>query len=118
MHVHVLAGTPACIQRPCGLKADDFTLEEHAALFDAHNNLVRCVVPPGRLLVITMEGLINRTVNLGVLADFLQVTLVCIFLTLFFIGSPAPWMHARLVSVLAWSREHTLPLSERPDTLV
>jgi len=41
---------PAIIYRPCGLKTSDFTPSNHARMYEAHNEFVRCVVPKKRLL--------------------------------------------------------------------
>ena len=67
--------TPATVQRPCGLKVEDFTLEANAALFQHHNDFVRCLVPADRLLAIDLEDVVNKRMTLGRLANFLSVAL-------------------------------------------
>ena len=53
----------------------------------------------------------NHAAHPGSLPTFDSLFSFCLFC---WIRSSAPWMHARLVRVQ--SREHTLPLSTRPDT--
>lgn len=45
-------GVIAPLEEPCGFRIEKFSVAENAAMFAAHNDLVRCVVPKERLFEI------------------------------------------------------------------
>lgn len=45
------------VQSPCGASLDDISYEDAAFLFGKHDTLVRCVVPPEKLLEIRRDSL-------------------------------------------------------------
>ncbi|CAL1127959.1 unnamed protein product, partial [Cladocopium goreaui] len=68
------ADAPVPVQSSCGHRLDSLSVEAAAQLFESHQKLVRCVVPPKQLLEVNVfDGALNSTKIarfLGVKPDF------------------------------------------------